>query len=136
MAHGALGAPTGELLSSPVIRGQEQHLLTLNNYGLGVDCHSGFFQICVLLSTGKSLVTHEITVRAVWPELMKAKQTVHSLLALHGVSAAEDDLRYTLESTGHYHKPICLAWRGRPSIINPSDTSYSRRKTQIRAGRR
>ena len=47
MAHGALGAPTGELLSSPVIRGQEQHLLTLNDYGLGVDCHSGFFQICV-----------------------------------------------------------------------------------------
>jgi hypothetical protein len=113
----------------PRHKGQEQHLLTLNDYGLGVDCHSGFFQICVLLNTGKSLVTHEITVRAVWPELMKAKQTVLSLLALHGVSAAEDDLRYTLESTGQYHKPICLAWRGRPSIINPSETSYSRRKT-------
>jgi transposase len=129
MAHGAPGAPTGELLSSPVIEGQEQHLLTLNDYGLGVDCHSGFFQICVLLSNGKSLVTHEITVRAVWPELVKAKQTVLSFLALHGVSAAEDDLRYTLESTGQYHKPICLAWQGRPSIINPSETSYSRRKT-------
>jgi transposase len=127
--HGAPGARTGELLSSPDLKGQEQHLLTLNDYGLGVDCHSGFFQICVLVSTGKSLVTHEITVRAVWPELLKAKHTVLSALALHGVSAAEDDLRYTLESTGQYHKPICLAWRGRPSIINPSDTSYSSRKT-------
>jgi transposase len=127
--HGAPGAPTGDLLSSPVLKGQEQHLLTLNDYGLGVDCHSGFFQICLLVSTGKSLVTHEITVRAVWPELMKAKQIVLSALALHGVSVAEGDLRYTLESTGQYHKPICLAWRGRPSIINPSDTSYSRRKT-------
>jgi transposase len=83
----------------------------------------------LLVSTGKSLVTHEITVRAVWPELMKAKQTVLSILILHGVHVGEDDLRYTLESTGQYHKPICLAWRGRPSIINPSDTSYSRRKT-------
>jgi hypothetical protein len=127
--HGAPGARTGELLSSPHLKGQEQHLLTLNDYGLGVDCHSGFFQICLLLSTGKSLVTHEITVRALWPELMKVKQTILSTLALNGVSAAEDDLRYTLESTGQYHKPICLAWRGRPSIINPSDTSHSRRKT-------
>ena len=57
MDHGAPGAPTGELLSSPVLKGQEQHLLTLNDYGLGVDCHSGFFQICLLVSTGKSLVT-------------------------------------------------------------------------------
>lgn len=63
MAHGVPGAPTGDLLSSPVFRGEEQHLLTLNDYGLGVDCHSRFFQICVLVSTGKSLVTHEITVR-------------------------------------------------------------------------
>ncbi len=116
-------------MSSPHLKGQEQHPHTLNDYGLGVDCHSGFFQICVLVCTGKSLVTHEITVRAVWPELLKAKQTVLSALALNGVSAAEDDLRYTLESTGQYHKPICLAWRGRPSIINPSDTSYARRKT-------
>jgi hypothetical protein len=90
-------------LSSPQLKGQEQHSLTLNDYGLGVDCHSGFFQICVLVSTEKSLLTHEITVRAVWPELMKAKHTVLSALALHGVDAAEDDLRYTLESTGQYH---------------------------------
>jgi Transposase len=117
------------LLSSPHCEGQEQHQLKLNDYGLGVDCHSRFFQICLLVNTGKSLVTNEITVRAVWPELMKAKQAVLSILAVHGVHAAEDDLRYTLESTGQYHKPICLAWRGRPSIINPSDTSYARRKT-------
>jgi transposase len=117
------------LLSSPDLEGQERQQLKLNDYGLGVDCHSGFFQICLLVNTGKALVPHEITVRALWPELMKAKQTILSALTLHGVYVAEDDLRYTLESTGQYHKPICLAWRGRPSVINPSDTSYSRRKT-------
>ena len=81
-----------------------------------------FFQICLLVNTGKSLVTNEITVRAVWPELMKAKQTVLSILAVHGVRAAEDDLRYTLESTAQYHKPICLAWRVRhiPCVHRPA----------------
>jgi hypothetical protein len=53
-------------LSSPHCEGQEQHQLKLNDYGLGVDCHSRFFQICLLVNTGKSLVTNEITVRAVW----------------------------------------------------------------------
>jgi hypothetical protein len=99
-------------LSSPDLEGQERQQLKLNDYGLGVDCHSGFFQICLLVNTGKALVPHEITVRALWPELMKAKQTILSALTLHGVYVAEDDLRYTLESTGQYHKPICLAWGG------------------------
>jgi len=134
--HGAPGAPTGELLSSPSLEGQEQQQLKLYDYGLGVDCHSGFFQICLLVNTGQSLVTYEITVRTLWPEIMKARQTVLSMLSAHGISVAEDDLRYTLESTAQYHKPICLAWRGRPSIINPSDTSYSRRKTDRLDGRK
>jgi transposase len=116
-------------LSSPSLEGQEQQQLKLYDYGLGVDCHSGFFQICLLVNTGQSLVTNEITVRALWPEIIKARQTILSALSAHGIYVAEDDLRYTLESTAQYHKPICLAWRGRPSIINPSDTSYSRRKT-------
>jgi hypothetical protein len=76
------GSTDRRLVVFPRLEGQEQHRLTLNDYGLGVDCHSGFFQICVLVSTGKSLVTYEFTVRAVWPELMKAKQTVLSTLAL------------------------------------------------------
>ena len=42
---------------------------------------------------------------------------------------APTDLRYTCESTGQYHMPLCLAWGGRPSVINPSDTSHIRRKT-------
>jgi len=25
--------------------------------------------------------------------------------------------------------PLCLAWRGRPAVINPSDTGHVRRKT-------
>ena len=48
-----------------------------------------------------------------------------------GSMCVGDDLRYTLESTGQYHMPLCLAWKGKPSIINPSDTAKTRRKTDV-----
>ena len=52
-------------------------------------------------------------------------------LRRHGIDLRTEELRYTLESTGQYHMPLCLAWKGRPSIINPSDTSATRRKTDV-----
>ena len=45
-----------------------------------------------------------------------------------GIAVAPSELR-KLQSTGLYHMPLCLAWRGHPSVINPSDTSHIRRKT-------
>jgi hypothetical protein len=44
-------APTGELLTSPVADGdgKGQPSQVLNQYGVGVDCHSNFFQICLLI---------------------------------------------------------------------------------------
>ena len=58
-----------------------------------------------------------------------AQATVLRVLREHGIDVAPSELRYTCESTGQYHMPLCLAWRGRPSVINPSDTSHIRRKT-------
>lgn len=40
-------------------------------------------------------------------------------------------LRYTIESTGTYHMPVLLAWRGRPSIVNPLLAGPTRRKTDV-----
>jgi hypothetical protein len=45
-------APTGDLLTSPVLDGKEQPSQELNQYGVGVDCHSRFFQICILIANG------------------------------------------------------------------------------------
>jgi transposase len=64
-----------------------------------------------------------------WPELHTAKAWVLQTVMDHGLDIASSDLRYTCESTGQYHRPLCLAWRGHPAIINPSDTSPVRRKT-------
>lgn len=127
--HVAAGAPTGELLPSPQLEVTGQPKQLLFEYGLGVDCHSQFFQICLYINRGKELLCREWKVPARWPDLALAKRAILSTLESFGVRVRPDELRYTLESTGQYHVPLCLSWRGRPSIINPSDTAHARRKT-------
>jgi transposase len=96
---------------------------------VGVDCHSGFFQICVLIPNGRELTKVEQKVPALWSALRAAQAWVLQTLREQGIEVAPSELRYTCESTGQYHMPLCLAWGGRPSVINPSDTGHIRRKT-------
>jgi transposase len=117
------------LLPSPIPDGKGQSSLTLHRYGVGVDCHCRFFQVCILIPSGTEIAKFERKVPAVWPEIRAAKAWVLNTLREHGIPMAPSDLRYTCESTGQYHMPLCLAWRGRPAIINPSDTGHVRRKT-------
>jgi transposase len=117
------------LLSSPKPDGKGQPSLTLHRYGVGVDCHSRFFQVCILIPEGTEILKIERKVPATWPELHAAKAWALETLRAHGLEVSPADLRYTCESTGQYHMPLCLAWRGHPAIINPSDTSHVRRKT-------
>jgi transposase len=117
------------LLPSPTAEGKGQPSLTLHRYGVGVDCHSRFFQVCILIPDGTEIVKLERKVPALWPELRSAKDWLLGTLRERDIDVSPSDLRYTCESTGQYHMPICLAWRGRPAIINPSDTGHVRRKT-------
>jgi transposase len=117
------------LLPSPIPDGKGQPSLTLHRYGVGVDCHSRFFQVCALIPNGTEIVKIEHKVSALWPELRAAKAWLLRTLAQHDITLSASDLRYTCESTGQYHMPLCLAWQGRPAIINPSDTGHVRRKT-------
>jgi transposase len=117
------------LLSSPKPEAEGQPSLTLHRYGVGVDCHSRFFQVCILIPEGAEILKVERKVPATWPELRAAKDWALETLRAHGLDVSPSDLRYTCESTGQYHMPLCLAWRGHPAIINPSDTSHLRRKT-------
>ncbi len=116
-------------MPSPIPDGKGQSSLTLHRYGVGVDCHSRFFQVCVLIPNGTEIVKIERRVPALWPELRAAKEWILRTLMEHGIELFPSDLRYTCESTGQYHMSLCLAWRGRPAIINPSDTGHVRRKT-------
>jgi len=116
-------------LPSPIPDEKGQPNIALHQYGVGVDCHSRFFQVCVLIPGGTELVQIERKVPALWPELRAAKAWIVRTLREHGIDVPPSDLRYTCESTGQYHMPLCLAWKGRPAIINPSDTGHVRRKT-------
>jgi transposase len=116
-------------LTSPVLDGKGQPSQVLNQYGVGVDCHSEFFQICVLIVDGREHRRFEQKVLARWNELRAAQAWVLRALREHSIDVAPSELRYTCESTGQYHMPLCLAWRGCSSVINPSDTSHIRRKT-------
>ena len=42
------GSTDRRIVVFPPLKGQEQHSLTLNDYGLGVEFHSGIFGICSL----------------------------------------------------------------------------------------
>jgi transposase len=116
-------------LPAPISDGKGQSSLTLHRYGVGVDCHSRFFQVCLLIPDGTLIVKLECRVPALWPELCAAQAWVLRELLERGIVVSPTDLRYTCESTGQYHMPLCLAWRGHPAIINPSDTGHVRRKT-------
>jgi len=116
-------------LPSPIADGKGQPSLALHRYGVGVDCHSRFFQICALIPNGTVIAKIDRNVPALWPELRAAKAWILRTLMEHDIDVSPSDLRYTCESTGQYHMPLCLAWRGHPAIINPSDTAHVRRKT-------
>jgi transposase len=117
------------LLPAPIPDGKGQPSLTLHRYGVGVDCHSRFFQVCVLIPHETEIVKIERQVPAAWPAPRAARAEIVRILTGHGIELSPSDLRYTCESTGQYHMPLCLAWRGHPAIINPSDTGHVRRKT-------
>ena len=131
MGHVASAAPTGELLPSPTGGGNGQHDREVFPYGVGIDCHSKFFEICVHVLVGNQLATDRLKVPAEWGQFKVGREWVLRTLAVHGIAVREEDLRYTVESTGQYHMPLCLAWKGKPSIINPSDTAKTRRKTDV-----
>ena len=100
-------------MPSPIPDEKGQPSLTLHRYGVGVDCHSRFFQICVLIPKGTEIVKIERNVPALWPEVRAAKARMLETLREHGLDVSPSDLRYTSESTGQYHTPLCRT-RSRP----------------------
>ncbi len=108
-------------------------------YGVGIDTHSGFIQVCAIWTQpgkGGSQEVHraEKEFSTDWPQLVAAKEwtlrTLQAVRALRG-KVAPDTLRYCIESTGTYHMPVLLAWRGIPCVVNPLLAGPTRRKTDV-----
>jgi transposase len=103
----------------------------LRPYGVGVDTHKKFIQVCVLLRRDDGVQRFEYEFATTWGQLLNAKRWAMSKVRTIIPQLDEEDLTYAIESTGCYHNPVLLAWRGRASVVNPTLTGGTRRKTDV-----
>lgn len=100
-------------------------------YGVGIDTHQRFIQVCVMIQERGEVRQFESEFQTTWTDLLAARSWVLSLVKRADKEADVENLRYTIESTGTYHYPVLLAWRGKPSVVNPVLAGPTRRKTDV-----
>lgn len=101
----------------------------VDNYGVGIDTHSKFIQVCVLVRNGDNVSRYEESFTTAFEDLIAARRWIYNHLP---PTKAEDGVfHYTIESTGTYHFPVLRAFEGIPRIVNPLIAGGSRRKTDV-----
>jgi len=104
----------------------------LYSYGVGIDTHKDFIQICILLKQGDAVRQFEHQSSTAWGSMVNAAEWVRKTIAEKTIPTVyPDPLRYTIESTSTYHMPVIKAFGGKPSVVNPILASSSRRKTDV-----
>jgi transposase len=98
---------------------------------VGIDTHSKFIQVCVLVNRPPDIDRHEREFGTSWSQLIAAKVWTAGVLAAEGFAFEGAEARYNIESTGTYHLPVIKAFGGRPSVVNPLLASPTRRKTDV-----
>ena len=113
----------------PVDDGVE--VMPTRDYGVGIDCHSRFLEINVLVKRGPSFFEYCREVSTDWDAIKSAHDWV-----IHVLRTCSDPpvmlsspLHYCIESTSTYHLPVLLAWEGSPSVVNPSIAGATKKKT-------
>lgn len=120
---------TGELLNDKSM----SEIQYLKSYGCGIDCHARFLQISVLVRMDESIREYRNQFDTDWNSVIRARDWVLSVLETCASPPADvsGGLHYCIESTGSYHVVVVKAWKGMPSVINPSFAKVGRRKTDI-----
>src|SRR5271165_94375 len=96
-------------------------------YGVGIDTHKKFIQICVLTRHENELHSTEREARTAWKALQNAADWIRQKLGL----TTGTPFNYTIESTGCYHLPVLLAFRATPPLVNPLLAGKPHRKTDV-----
>ena len=116
------------LLSSP---DDGVEVTPTKEYGVGIDCHSKFLEINVLVKRGSGYFEYCLEVDTTWAAIKEAHNWV-----IHVLQTCADPpvqlsapLHYCIESTSTYHLPVLLAWEGKPCVVNPSLAGATKRKT-------
>lgn len=102
-------------------------------YGIGIDCHSKFIQISVLVKRDLRVFEYRREFSTSWNALSEACSWSKSIIQNCSSPPVDDSshLHYCIESTSTYHLPVILSWGGVPSIVNPSIAGSTKRKTDV-----
>ena len=130
----------GDLFTDPFheveLSVEPDEVYSLKPFGVGIDCHSRFIQICVNIRNEGRVKRHEATYSTSWGTLCQAREWIKETILAYGDIEAinlleSQGLAYTIESTGTYHMPVIRALGGRPSVVNPLLANPSRRKSDV-----
>lgn len=101
----------------------------LDLYGVGVDTHSKFIQVCVLINKDNEVQRHEREFTTDWTDLKAAAEWIR--VTIGEAYDRPGKFHFTIESTGTYHCPVLRAFDGWPRVVNPLLAGGSRRKTDV-----
>lgn len=102
-------------------------------YGIGIDCHSRFIQISVLVKRDLRVFEYRREFSTSWNSLSEACEWSKAIIKNCSSPPVDESapFHYCIESTSTYHLPVILAWGGVPSIVNPSIAGSTKRKTDV-----
>jgi len=104
----------------------------LYDYGVGIDTHLDFIQVCVLVRAGSTIRMHETECRTTWKGLVDAGEWIVETIRGKSIPTIEPEpLRYTIESTSTYHLPVIKAIKGKPCVVNPVLAGSTKKKTDV-----
>jgi transposase len=105
----------------------------VKEYGIGIDCHSKFIEVCVRYRKGKVIHKSQSQFSTKWDDLVSARNWCINVLKTKAdpIPDLSEPIHYLVESTASYHMPVCMAFGGDPTIINPTIAGATKRKTDV-----
>lgn len=104
----------------------------LRSYGVGIDTHRDFIQVCVLVKNGNDVKQYEQSFQTQWKQLKEAGRWAKSVIETKSEPKVwAEPFTYTIESTSTYHFPVIRALKGHPCVVNPVLAGHTRRKTDV-----
>ena len=102
------------------------------DYGVGIDTHRDFIQVCVLVRQGNAIKRYESQHPTSWACMVKAGEWARNTIKEKSIPTIEPEpFHYSIESTSTYHLPVLKAFQGKPSIVNPVLAGSTKRKTDV-----
>ena len=105
----------------------------VKDYGIGIDCHLKFIEVCIRYRNGKVIQKAQARFSTEWVNLIEARDWCIEILKTKAnpVPDLSESIHYLVESTANYHMPVCMAFGGNPTIINPTIAGATKRKTDV-----